>query len=165
MAMNPPLTLASAATLRLHRDAFGALVLTLADGTVHAGVVPVRAFPIATPEGAISLVGADGHEVAWIDRLTDLADDARALLVDELSRREFIPELRRIVRVSTYSTPSIWDVETDRGPTQLTLKGEEDIRRITRNTLLIADGHGLNYLIRDLGAMDRGTRRILDRFL
>ena len=149
----------------LHRDAFGALVLTATDGTVHTGVVPVRAFPIAAPDESVSLVGLDGHEVAWIDRLGDLPEATRVLLLDELGRREFIPELLRIHKVSTYSTPSVWDVETDRGPTTLTLKGEEDIRRITRGTLLIADSHGLHFLIRDLQAMDRATRRILDRFL
>ena len=37
-----------------------------ADGTAHAGVVPVRAFPLTDPDGAISLVGSDGRERLWI---------------------------------------------------------------------------------------------------
>jgi hypothetical protein len=35
------------APFQLNFDAFGKLVLQLADGTVHHGVVVVRAFPIA----------------------------------------------------------------------------------------------------------------------
>ena len=45
------------------------------------------------------------------------------------------------------------------------LKGEEDIRRLPNNALLIADSHGINYLIRDRAALDAHSRKILDRFL
>ena len=46
-----------ALSLQLHRDAHGRLVLTLPDGTAHAGVLPVRAFPIAAPEEGLSFMG------------------------------------------------------------------------------------------------------------
>jgi len=62
-------------------------------------------------------------------------------------------------------TPSTWDIETDRGRTQLLLKGEEDIRRLSASVLLVTDGHGVQFLIRDLAQMDRFSRRLLDRFL
>ena len=67
--------------------------------------------------------------------------------------------------VSTFSTPSTWTVETDRGPTQFVLKGEEDIRRVGRAMLLIADSQGLQFVVRDLAALDRHSRRLLERFL
>lgn len=149
---------------QLSRNAFGKLVLTAA-GAVHEGVVPVRAFPIAAPEDGISLVDGDGHELAWIDRLSELPAEARALLEDELASREFLPELRRLRQVSSFAVPSTWEVETDRGDTSFVLKGEEDIRRISASTLIIADNHGVQYLIRDLQAMDKGSRKLLDRFL
>lgn len=148
----------------LSRNAFGRLVLSNADG-MHEGVVPVRAFPIAAPDNGIALVDADGHELAWIDRLSDLASDARALVEEELKNREFLPEIRRIRGVSTFAAPSTWEVETDRGEASFVLKGEEDIRRVAEHTLLIADTHGVQYLIRDTQALDKGSRKILDRFL
>lgn len=83
----------------------------------------------------------------------------------ELSRREFMPEIRRIRKVSTFATPSSWEVETDRGDTTLLLKGEEDIRRLPGGRLLISDSHGVQFLIRDPAALDRASRRLLDRFL
>lgn len=149
----------------LARNAAGRLVLTLADGTRHAGVIPVRAFPIAAPDTAVSLVSAEGHEVAWIDRLADLPAPTRALLEDELAPREFMPEIRRLKHVSSFATPSTWEIETDRGDTRLLLKGEEDIRRLGRTALLIADGRGIHFLVRDLSSLDRPSRRLLDRFL
>lgn len=148
----------------LTRNSFGKLVLSSAEG-VFEGVLPVRAFPIAAPETGIALVDADGHELAWIERLGDLPPDARGLLEDELKNREFLPEIRRIRQVSSFAVPSTWEVETDRGDASFVLKGEEDIRRVAHSTLLIADSHGVQYLIRDQQALDKASKKILDRFL
>lgn len=149
----------------LSRDPFGRLVLTAADGAVHVGVVPVRAFPIGAPEEGLSLMSSDGHELAWIDRLDGLDPARRELIEAELGAREFVPEIRAIRTVSSFATPSTWTIDTDRGATTLVLKGEEDIRRLARTSLLIADRNGIQYLIRDIGALDRGSRKLLDRFL
>jgi hypothetical protein len=160
MAMAEP-----AVPLALSRDAFGRLVLALPDGTSHTGVVPVRAFPIGAPDQGLSMMSADGHELAWLDGLDRLDASARALVEEDLASREFVPEIRAIRSVSSFATPSTWSVETDRGDATLVLKGEEDIRRLARHTLLIADGHGIQYLVRNVGALDRHSRRLLDRFL
>ncbi|MFT3736042.1 MAG: DUF1854 domain-containing protein [Rhodocyclaceae bacterium] len=151
--------------ITLSRNAFGHLVATLADGSVHESVTPVRAFPIAAPDEGFSLTGSDGHEVAWIDRLDQLDAASRVLIEEELASREFMPQIRHIRHVSTFATPSQWQVETDRGEFSFTLKGEEDIRRVGGDTLLIADSHGVQFLIRHRLQMDRHSRRILDRFL
>lgn len=150
---------------RLIRNPFGRLVFTAADGEVHEAVVPVRAFPIGAPDEGIALVSAEGHELCWIDRLEQLPADAATLISEELESREFVPLIRRIRSVSSFACPSTWDVDTDRGDAQLVLKGEEDIRRLGRDKLLIADAHGIQYLVRDLTALDRPSRKILDRFL
>ena len=43
---------------RLHRNAFGRLVLVDEQGLEHVGVVPVRAFPIGAPDEGLSLLGS-----------------------------------------------------------------------------------------------------------
>ena len=45
------------------------------------------------------------------------------------------------------------------------LKGEEDIRRLPGGRLLISSGQGLQFGVRDIAALDRGSRRLLERFL
>ena len=149
---------------QLTRNAFGRLLLTVANGDRHEDVVPVRAFPLGAPDEYIALVGSDGHEVAWIDRLDDLPAASRALVAEELASRDFVPEIAQIVGVSSFATPSTWRVRTDRGEATLVLKGEEDIRRLGAG-LLIADSHGIHFRVRDIAALDRGSRRLLDRFL
>lgn len=152
-------------TFTLSRNPYGKLLMTAADGQVIEGVAPVRAFPIQSPDEGISLVQGDGKEVAWIEHLDDLPPASRALLIEELEGREFMPEISRVKSVSSFATPCTWDVATDRGDTQFVLKGEEDIRRIGATSLLIADNHGIQFLIRDMFTIDKHTRKILDRFL
>lgn len=149
----------------LERNSFGRLVLTLPSGQTHAGVVPVRAFPIAAPNEGLSIVGTEGQEVLWIDRIDALPAATRALIEEELATREFVPTIRRIKSVSTFSTPSTWEVDTDRGDTRFVLKGEEDIRRLEAGRLLIASSHGIQFLVPDRFALDRHSKRLLERFL
>ncbi|MGZ8290534.1 MAG: cyanophycin metabolism-associated DUF1854 family protein [Telluria sp.] len=150
---------------QLTRNSFGKLVLTTEDGQVHEGVAPVRAFPIQAPTEGISMVLSDGKEVAWIDALAEMPADIRDMVSDELEGREFMPEILRVISVTSFATPCTWTVATDRGHTEFLLKGEEDIRRIGATSLLIADNHGIHFLIRDMFTIDRHTRKILDRFL
>lgn len=155
-----------AAAVDLVRNAHGRLVLTLPNGTVHENVTPVRAFPIAAPAEGLSLVGSDGHELLWIDRLGQLAAPVRQLIEDELEAREFVPTIEKIVAVSSFSTPSTWQVETDRGPASLVLKAEEDIRRLGGRThLLISAADGMQFRVKDTTALERHSRRLLERFL
>lgn len=151
--------------MNLTRNTQGRLVLTTADNVQHEAVVPVRAYPISAPNRMISLVGADGHELAWLDALDQLDAPARELVEEELRRREFMPEIKRLFGVSSFATPSTWDIETDRGRASLQLKGEEDIRRMGGGVMLIADAHGVQFMIRDVSALDRHSRKLLDRFL
>jgi hypothetical protein len=152
-------------TFHLRRDAFGKLVLTNGEGEEFVGVAPVRSFPVQAPMKGISLVREGGKEVAWIDDLETMPAEIRSLVTEELDGREFMPEILSIKGVSSYATPCTWTVKTDRGDTEFVLKGEEDIRRLGTYSLLIADSHGIHFLIRDMFGMDKGSRKILDRFL
>jgi hypothetical protein len=159
------MTTATTTLFNLRRDSFGKLVLTNGEGEEFVGVAPVRAFPVQAPNRGISLVRDGGKEVAWIEDMADLPADIAALVTEELDGREFMPEIQSIKSVSSFATPCTWTVETDRGNTEFVLKGEEDIRRLGAFSLLIADSHGIHFLIRDMFGIDKGSRKILDRFL
>jgi len=150
---------------QLRRDSFGKLVFTGDDGIDVVGIIPVRAFPIQAPKRGISLVRDGGKEVAWIDDLATAPAQIRDLVAEELEGREFIPEISHIASVSSFATPCTWHVKTDRGDTAFVLKVDEDIRRVGEASLLIADSHGINFLVRDMFKIDKHSRKILDRFL
>lgn len=127
-------------------------------------VVVVRAFPIESPSTGISILSGEGKELVWIEALELLNDDQRASVEGALREREFMPEILKLERVSSFTTPCIWHIQTSRGTTELELKGEEDIRRMSSKTLIVSDRYGVQFLIKDLPKLDRHSRKLLDRF-
>lgn len=149
----------------LSRDTWGQLVFTDVEGQRHENVLPVRAFPITGPKQYLSICDSHGRELAFCDDLAQLPDHVRELIEDELARRDFIPEIQRITRISSGLSPTEWTVETDRGPTTFLIENEENVRRLGRHQATLTDTHGMRYLIRDLRALDAPSRRMLERFL
>jgi hypothetical protein len=148
-----------------HRDAWGRLVMVDSDGERTVGVEPVRAFPYSDPDHWIAVCDAQGREVLCVESLSELGPTAAAMLQEELDQREFVPVIKRIVRVSADSTPCAWDVETDRGPTHFMLNSEDDVRRLGPQRALVADMQGIRYLIPDIRSLDASSRRLLERYL
>ena len=133
-------------------------------GQEHVGVEVVRAFPISQPDRWISVCDADGHEILALDDIRPLPQEIRTVLLDELAKREFVPVIRRIVKVWDHTDPQEWHVVTDRGPTSFCVNSDEDIRRLEPRQVLIVNGHGIRYLIPDTHQLDARSRRILDRY-
>mgnify|MGYP000296489685 FL=1 len=149
----------------LERNPMGRWVWTDAQGQRHEQVVVVRAYPVTAPEQGVGIMDAEGHELAWFDRMDRVPQPLQGLLRQAISEREFLPEIQRLNAVSSLVTPSVWTVQTDRGEARFMLKGEEDIRRLTGKTLIVSDADGVQYLIRDPMTLDRHSRKLLDRFM
>ncbi|HTQ40492.1 MAG TPA: DUF1854 domain-containing protein [Pirellulales bacterium] len=155
----------NASDFHLQHDAFGQAVLTLPDGAQHVGVHAVRGFPISDPQRGIALCTAEGRELVWVDDLAQLPPAVRSAVEAELAQSEFLPKIQRILSISMQTDPSEWNVETDRGQTKFLLKSKDDVRRLDQDRALITDAHGVRYLIADATALDRTSRRILERYL
>jgi hypothetical protein len=110
----------------LRHDAWGRLVLALG-GEEHVSVEVSRAFPITAPQHMVSVCSAEERELLWIEDLGALPASVRGLLEEELGRRDLVPVLRRILRISSVVEPSEWEVETDRGVTTFLLSSDEDV--------------------------------------
>lgn len=151
--------------MRLERNALGRWVWTDVEGRRHEQVLVVRAYPVTAPEQGAGVMDAEGHELAWFDRLDQVDQPLQGQLRAAIAEREFLPEIRRLKAVSSLVTPSFWTVQTDRGEARFMLKGEEDIRRLTGQTLIVSDVDGVQYLIRDPLALDKHSRKLLDRFM
>ena len=136
-----------------------------ATGRRHTGVEPVRSFPISDPQHWISIVDNEGRELVLIEDLAMLPPAVRTVLEEDLARREFVPNISRIIKVSTDAEPAEWTVETDRGPTRFLLNSGDDIRRLSPHSALVIDVHGTRYLIQDTRKLDALSRRFLERYL
>jgi len=153
------------AGINFQTNEWGQLVLTLDTGESWVGIEPVRCFPLSDPLHAIALLDSDGRELVNLPSLDVLNPVARPLLERELNDREFMPVLQRITTVSVANPPAEWTVETDRGPTKFVIESEDDIRRIGQSGAVIADSHGIRYLVPDLGRLDASSQRTIRRFL
>lgn len=149
----------------LERDSWDRLVLVQENGERSAGVEAVRAFPISEPQYAISICDAGGRELVFIPSLQDLPASLREILEVELSQREFVPMIRRILNTPRDTEPNEWTVETDRGVTVFQLESQTDIHRNENRQVTLIDTHGIRYLIPDVQQLDPHSRRVLDRFL
>jgi hypothetical protein len=134
------------------------------DGQEFSGVVPVRAFPVSDPDHWISICDCHGRQILCIDDIHDLPPTVRKTVELELSQREFVPVIRRILS-ATHHEPSEWLVETDRGRTTFQLNSEDDVRRLESDQASIVDAHGIRYLVMSVRGLDGGSRRILEYFL
>ena len=151
--------------LQLRKSANGRLALYKNNSLVAEHVTPVLAFPFSAPQEAISIVDEYSREMAWVDKLDDLDADSRQLVDEYLSVREFRPIVLRITSVSTYSTPSIWTLETDKGPCKFELPSDESIRRLDGNRLVLTHANGMQFIVEDFFQLDKRSRQILARFM
>ncbi|GAC1474239.1 MAG: DUF1854 domain-containing protein [Isosphaeraceae bacterium] len=148
----------------LRLDNFGRLEVTTPEGHRHLEVDPIRAFPLSEPSRWISFCDRDGREVFFLRSTEGMSQDSRQILERELSLREFMPRIKRIIRVSNEGTPAEWEVETDRGRVSFTLDSEDDLRHLPPHRVLITDARKLRYQIPDRNKLDGHSRRLLDRF-
>jgi hypothetical protein len=147
---------------RLERAAHGRLDFTAADGARYVDVDVLRGFPASAPSGPVAIVAADGTELAWIDALADLEGPLRGMLESELSQREFLPLILRIVAVSD-GEPTEWSVATDRGPRRFTVAHADDIVYAADGAAFITDTVGVRYHIPQVSRLDGRSRRLLVR--
>ena len=150
---------------QLEHDAAGQLVLIDEHGVRHAGVGPVRSFPISEPDHWISICDSNGRELAVVQDLNTLPPAVRTILEQDLAKREFVPLIRRIVSMPVDSEPTEWEVDTDRGLTRFELATADDVRRLGPQRALVIDARGIRYLIEDIRSLDALGRRVLERYL
>lgn len=155
----------SGVDIDLTLDDQGRLVLSTKEGRRYVGVEPLRAFPLSDPGHWISVCDGEGRELLCLRSLEGLTAASRKLIEEELRLREFVPVIQRIVWATGDSTPSDWEVETDRGPTRFTIDSEDDVRALATYRVLITDSRKLRFQIPDSRALDPSSRRILERYL
>jgi hypothetical protein len=119
---------------------------------------------LAAPEEAV-LVGSDGKEALWVDRMADLPAEPVQLIEEDLAVREFVPTIERIRKCRVFPPQHLGSGDRS-GSAQMVLKAEEDIRKLAgRTRLLISGSDGVQYRIPDTTQLDKHSRKLLERFL
>lgn len=151
-------------SIELHINEAGHLALIDATGAKHENVRPLRLFPLTDPEHWIAIQDAKGHELACIEDPAVLPEPYRQALQAALAKRVFVPVIHAIHHITRANNGYDWHVATDRGLTTFRIETDESIQTLGGTRLVIIDNHNTRYLIPDLRALDRDSRRKLERY-
>ena len=144
----------------------GQLELHLADGTVHTEVLVVPAFPISRPNRFVYFRDKEGNELGILIDPRRLDKESREIVLAQADQAYFMPRITRILRVEERMGIAQWEVETDRGWSSFdVVSRSESVWFVGRNRVVIRDADGNRYLIADVTALDRRSRRLADLHL
>ncbi|MFN7797102.1 MAG: DUF1854 domain-containing protein, partial [Planctomycetota bacterium] len=152
-------------TFKLDRDPWNQLQLTDAKGTRYGEVVVVPMYPVAAPKEWVSILSKEGEELVCLKNLDSLNSSERQLLEEELSLREFVPQILKVHWVSGTQEPCEWDVETNHGRTRFVLNAEEDVRRVTAWTVHFIDANGCRFRVDDIRKLDSRSRGYVEWYV
>lgn len=152
-------------TFSLSLDAWRHLQLVDGAGRVYPNINVIPLFPVTSPHDGISILSEDQDELLCIGSISELPVEFRELLQSELSLREFVPVIQRVLSVSGKTEPCEWVVDTNHGRTTFVLKAEEDVHRISNQTVNILDANGMRYRVENLNALDRKSKAFIEWYV
>jgi hypothetical protein len=118
------------------------------------------------PEEYISVQNKDQEELALIKSLSDLPDEAAALVCEELERKYYTPKLKKILTLKETRGFSFWQVLTDAGELSFTLQDTfRSIVCVGEKRLLLLDVNGNRFEIADVGKLDRKSYKKIELYL
>jgi len=154
------------AGVKARLDEQGRLKITLPDGAERLNVRVLPAFPITRPDRFFYFFDEQGEELGLLKEPRRLDRESRDLLLAQADQAYFLPRVKRIIRVDERMGVARWEVETDRGSSAFdVVSRSESIWYVGRNRIVIRDADGNRYLIEDLTALDRRSRRLADLYM
>lgn len=154
--------------VQLRRSDDGLIQALCGDGSVYSGVRVAPAFPITRPDGFLYLFDREEKELGVLVDPRRLDRESRDIILDQADHAYFMPRITRIIRVEERMGLGIaqWEVETDRGYNAFeVVSRSESVWFVGRDRIVIRDADGNRYLIEDLTALDKRSRRLADLYI
>jgi hypothetical protein len=157
-------------TCKIHLGTHGALHVTITNERIYGGVYAAYAFPVAYPDGYISLLHTvgDGNdvEIGIIHDLSDFPQQDADLVRQALKRRYFIHTITQIKQIGWKYGFVALDVDTDKGPVNFMMRWQHD-RAVDygRRGKVLIDVNENRYLIPDLGKLPPKERSDFTRII
>jgi hypothetical protein len=125
----------------------------------------MRAFPLSDADHFVALLDGDGSEVELIADMGELPAEPRTLLLQELEKSYFLPELIRVHEITDEFGIQRWEVETDRGSRVFEVRSREDLRWLHPGHLIVRDVDGNRYEIKRFDDLDSVSRLKIEGYL
>jgi hypothetical protein len=152
------------ARVRLFRDDFGRLRMTVQDDRSYLDVKVVRAFPLSDPDRYYGLLTGRDGVIGIVAEPQEMDEQSRRLAAEALERHYFVPTILKINSMKEEFGAMYCDVETDRGQRQFVAKGLRDsMEEWGEGELMFADMDGNRYRVADWRRLDVRSQRFLER--
>jgi hypothetical protein len=154
---------------RIHLGNLGALHVTVLNEGIYGGVYAAYAFPVAHPNGYVSLLytaGEKDFEIGVIRNLDEFPAAAVDLIRKALRRRYFVHVIKRIPKIGWKYGLISMEVETDKGTVNFFMRWSYDraVDYGQRGKVLI-DMDNNRYLIPDVETLDEDERAEFQRYI
>lgn len=152
--------------IQIRKNQFNKLTLKIKDGQEYDEIRAVMAFPLTDPDSYVSLFeakdGKKGKEIGIIEDINKLDPESKKVLKEELKKEYFMPQITKIYSMTENHGVMKFDVQTDKGRRVFETRHKEDIRRISKNRIIIRDSDGNRYEIRDQTKLDPRSMNLID---
>ena len=171
MDLSTEMLLLDGATVRLYRTGGSAVRATITDPRIGAArtflnVQVARAFPLYDPQHYIGLRDTKDKDVGMLESLDALDAASRAIVLEELDRRYFLPKVLRVKNAKDEFGTITLDVETDRGERTFYIQNlRESYLNLPPNRLILTDRDGGRWEFPDTRKLDAKTYTVLQRVL
>ena len=135
-------------------------------------VVPVRAFPISSPDTFIAIrepdtqLGGRGAEIGMIETLSIFPPDVAELIRIELERRYFTPAVKKIHGLREKFGYCYWDVTTSAGRVEFIMNNPtSNIRTLEDGRVFMYDIDGNCFTIEDPAKLDKHSYKKVEIYL
>ncbi len=148
------------------------LTFTDADGTFYPRVTLRRCFPLSSENANIAVRATEmnsenSYEIGMMEDVFELDETSLEAVLFELQRHYVVPEILRVNNIREEFGFLYWDVETDRGNKEFTIRDSivNSTRRISNKRWLLIDINQTRYEIRDKDCLSPRCQKLIDRYL
>jgi len=140
--------------------------MTVGDRFSVPTVVPAWAAPLSQPKKYLSLLNAKQEEITLVESMSELSQDSRDAVEEELNRRYLTSIIEKIESAKVEFGATYWTVQTHRGTRDLVTQSlQENAQWLGDHHLLLIDVDGNRFEIPNVEKLDQQSKDFLDLIL
>jgi len=125
-----------------------------------------RCFPFTQPEQFLSIRDEEQNELGLVRSLSDLSEEAAALLREQMDLRYFLPQIIKVNSIKDEYGYSYWDVVTDKGGCRFTCRtGGNTVAKPSENRLMVTDINGNRFELADITKLTPKEMKMIDLYI
>jgi len=156
--------------IKIFRATFGTIHVMVNNESLYRGVFAVAAFPVSNPTKYISLFYYDERdreqEIGMLEDIDDLTEQQKDLVKQALTRQYFSFEILAINSIKFAYGLLFFDVETDKGTRQFSMRWEGSrALDFAGKGKIILDIFEDRYVLKDISKLSRTEQELFLRYI